>query len=59
MWSAPTVIEKREDAWIIQRRYHPLGQLYCDSITWAGEELRLLCPTAGEYKIGLSWTETH
>ena len=65
MWSAPDVIDQLTDdlghvAVIkIRRRYHPLGEIYAKSITKAGEFLKLRCPTAGEYKIGYSWADTH
>jgi hypothetical protein len=60
MWSAPVCLsDLSEDCLTIRRRYHPLGEIYCKSITKAGEFLKLRCPTAGEYMLGDSWEETH
>ncbi len=59
VYSAPTIIQSSETELVIQRRYSPLGQAYADGITLAGEKLKLRCPTAGEYKVGSSWAETH
>ena len=59
MWSAPTKLEAFDDQVACVRMYHPLGQIYAQSITQAGEFLGLRCPTAGEYKIGDSWVDTH
>lgn len=36
-----------------------LGQLFVDSIKWAGVHLNLKCPLDGAYKVGLNWAETH
>jgi len=43
----------------IERQYHPIGDIYCKALVKAGIELGLRCPTAGEYKIGDSWEDTH
>ncbi len=60
MWSAPVILEKYdEDMLLVQRMYHPIGEQYAKAIAWAGEFLKLRCPTAGEYKIGNNWSETH
>lgn len=61
LWSAPELIlpEKDGEPWLTVRRYHRLGEIYAEAITWAGEELKLRCPTAGEYKIAYSWEGTH
>ena len=61
LWSAPVLMstdfELKEIA--VRRYYHPVGDNYCKALQWAGEEFGLRCPTAGEYKIGKSWEETH
>ena len=36
-----------------------LGQLFCDSLTEAGKQLKVNCRLDGEYKIGNNWAETH
>lgn len=60
IWSAPRVLEEYDgDMLLIQRMYHPIGDQYCRALKEAGEFLKLRCPTAGEYKIGDSWAETH
>jgi DNA polymerase I-like protein with 3'-5' exonuclease and polymerase domains len=64
MWSAPKIIDEAEEAeglvkLLIRRRYHPIGEQYCKALEWAGQFLKLRCPTAGEYMIGDSWAETH
>lgn len=37
----------------------PIGQMFCDAMVQAGEQLGCKCPLAGEYKVGSSWAETH
>lgn len=60
MYSAPEIVEEDEEGGLlIRRKYHPIGEQYAKAITWAGEFLKLRCPTAGEYKIGDNWSETH
>lgn len=64
IWSAPekrsnTIMDGERELVEVARYYHPLGDIYCRSITWAGEHFKLRCPTAGEYKIGKSWLDTH
>ena len=60
VWSAPTKVDNpRPGTLIISRTYHIVGDHYCKALKWAGEELGLRCPTAGEYMIGQSWHETH
>ena len=59
MWSAPTKLEAFDDQLACVRYYHPIGEQYAKAITWAGKFLGLRCQTAGEYKIGDSWAETH
>jgi hypothetical protein len=63
MFSAPKIIGEFEDeermTLTIQRMYHPIGEQYCKALTWAGEFLKLRCPTTGEYMIGDSWADTH
>lgn len=59
MWSAPSKLSSEGEVLKVIRYYHPLGEVYCKSITWAGEHFGLRCPTAGEYKIGKSWLDTH
>lgn len=61
MWSAP-VRRKEHDTstnLFIVRYYHRAGEIIAEAITKAGEFLKLRCPTAGVYKIGLNWQETH
>ena len=36
-----------------------IGKVQCEAIEWAGEELGLYCPLAGETKIGRNWAEVH
>jgi DNA polymerase-1 len=36
-----------------------IGEVQCEAIEWAGEELGLFCPMAGESNIGTNWKETH
>jgi hypothetical protein len=61
MWSAAQITEVDVEAGVIrcQRRYHRVGQIIAEAMTWAGEFLKMRCPMAGEYKIGESWAETH
>lgn len=61
MWSAANLVEVDAEAGVIrcQRRYHRAGQIIAESMTWAGEYLKMRCPMAGEYKLGASWKETH
>lgn len=60
IWSAPIILEEGIDhIMLIQRMYHPIGDQYCRALREAGEMLKLRCPTAGEYKIGRSWKDTH
>jgi DNA polymerase I-like protein with 3'-5' exonuclease and polymerase domains len=62
IWSAPTKVDRPandEGCIVVQRCFHIVGDQYCKALTWAGEELGLRCPTAGEYSIGDSWNETH
>ena len=60
IWSAPIILEEGIDhVMLIQRMYHPIGDQYCRALREAGAMLKLRCPTAGEYKIGRSWKDTH
>lgn len=63
IWSAPTIVDRPanegEGFIVVERMYHPIGEQYCIALQTAGEFLGLRCPTAGEYKIGDSWAETH
>lgn len=61
IWSAPANLKEHatETELLISRAYHPVGDAYCRSLVKAGEFLKLNCPTAGEYKIGASWGDTH
>ncbi len=36
-----------------------VGQLGVKAIEKAGEKYNVKCPLTGEYKIGVSWNETH
>lgn len=36
-----------------------IGQITAEAITKAGEFYKLKCPLVGQYKVGLSWAETH
>ena len=36
-----------------------LAKIQRDSIQWAGLELGIMCPLAGESSIGKSWKDTH
>ena len=36
-----------------------VGKTAVECIEWAGQKLESLCPLTGEYKVGLSWGETH
>lgn len=36
-----------------------IGKLGCEAITRAGHELHFQCELEGDYKIGLTWKETH
>lgn len=38
---------------------HEVGQLGVDAIRKAGEYFNMNCPLTGEYKVGLTWKETH
>jgi hypothetical protein len=53
------VMGRSEDSITVVRYYHRAGEIIAESITRAGEFLKLRCPTAGEYKIGRNWQETH
>lgn len=59
MWSAPRIVSKSEDEFIVKRYYHRAGEIICNSLTKAGEFLKMRCPLAGEYMIGNSWHDTH
>ena len=59
MWSAPAQLEAFDDQLACVRYYHPIGEQYCIALRTAGEFLKLRCPTAGEYKIGYNWHDTH
>lgn len=62
MWSAPNIIKgnRKEDETItVERRYHRVGQIIAEAMTWAGEFLKMRIKMAGEYKLGNSWAETH
>jgi hypothetical protein len=60
MWSAPVCLtDLSKDCLTIRRRYHPIGEQYCKALEWAGQFLKLRCPTAGEYMIGRTWEDTH
>jgi len=41
------------------RSAHPLGKICVQAIRDAGEELGFKVPHDGDYKVGLSWEETH
>ena len=36
-----------------------VGKIQADSIRIIGEQLKLNCPLAGKFSIGLNWKETH
>jgi len=59
IWSAPRIVETTDEHMLIERRYHPLGHIYCKALEGTADTLQLRCPTAGEYMIGDSWAETH
>ena len=60
IWSAPEIIAgKGTGELTIRRAYHRAGHICADTMTKAGEFLRLRVPLAGEYKIGDSWQDTH
>lgn len=59
VWSAASIATVNQDTITCRRRYHRAGQIIAESMTWAGEFLKMRCPMAGEYKIGMSWSETH
>jgi len=59
IWSAPVFEDVEEGMTKVYRYYHPIGDIYCKSLTKAGEFLGLRCETAGEYKIGDNWHDTH
>jgi DNA polymerase I-like protein with 3'-5' exonuclease and polymerase domains len=50
------------DEWQVEADEHLaeyVGRLSCDAIRLAGEAFELRCPLAGEFGIGLNWSETH
>lgn len=63
MFSAPRVIDGNPklpgSTVVVERKYHRAGQLLAQTMTQAGEFLKLRIPLAGEYKIGDSWADTH
>lgn len=67
IWSAPEKVSNPApdgkvcpDGYVnIMRAFHQHGHNYCKALEWAGEALKLRCPTAGEYKIAKSWAGTH
>lgn len=61
IWSAPEKCDKQpnDGTLLVYRKFHIHGHNYCKALEWAGETLRLRCPTAGEYKIARSWEGTH
>lgn len=58
-WSAPIKVKEIDGKLYIVRGFSPLGNCYAEGIKLAGEKFGLRCPTAGEYKIGKNWMETH
>jgi len=44
---------------LVERRYHRAGAILAEQMTKAGEYLGIRIPLAGEYKIGMSWADTH
>lgn len=58
-WSAAEIVRKCGETLYIVRTYNEFGHLYALGIQLAGEKFGLRCPTAGEYKIGDSWLDTH
>lgn len=58
-WSAAEIVRKCGDTLYIVRTYNEFGHLYALGIQMAGEKFALRCQTAGEYKCGDSWLETH
>ena len=59
VWSAPVFKDAGAGMTEVTRYYHQIGDIYCKSLTKAGEFLGLRCETAGEYKIGENWHDTH
>ena len=58
-WSAPMVVHNSGNTMYIVRIFNQYGDIYSKAITMAGEKFGLRCPTAGEYKVGDSWLDTH
>lgn len=36
-----------------------IGELQCKALEQVGEDLKLLCPLKGEYRVGKNWRDTH
>lgn len=58
-WSAASIVSKSEDTIELKRVFSPLGNIYAQAIKEAGEMFNLRIPTAGEYKVGYNWMDTH
>lgn len=58
-WSAPRIDGEEGDQLLITRAFNGFGSVYAEAIKLAGEKFNLRCPTAGEWKSGNSWWDTH
>lgn len=54
-----TVHDEWQTEAVSQPVAHTIGEAACAAITRAGEELDMRCPLAGEYKVGMTWADTH
>ncbi len=59
VYSAPVIDGEEGDQLLLHRTYSPFGSVYAEAIRLAGETFMLRCPTAGEYKVGDTWEDTH
>ncbi len=59
VYSAPVIDGEEGDQLLLHRTYSPLGEVYAEAIKLAGDKFNLRCPTAGEYKVGDTWEDTH
>ena len=59
IWSAPHLLEGDKDNGRWKRVYCRPGELAVHAIRQAGVALNFVCPLDGEYKVGMSWADTH
>lgn len=59
MWSAANIDYEEDGQLMLYRVHSGFGECYAEGIKRAGEMFNMRCPTAGEYKVGDNWWDTH